>query len=128
MTSRIIDAMHNPYVDAIAHPTGRIIGKRDPYEVEVERLLAAAAELGVAMEVNSYPDRLDLRDIHIRRAKELGVKLVINTDAHDCDHLRLITYGVATARRGWAEPQDVLNTLPLAELRRRLRRNARRAA
>jgi len=128
MTARIIDAMHNPYVDAIAHPTGRIIGKRDPYEVDVERLLAAAAELGVAMEINSYPDRLDLRDIHIRRAKELGVRLVINTDAHDCDHLRLITYGVATARRGWAEPQDVLNTLPLAALRKRLRRNARRAA
>ncbi len=126
MTSRIIDAMHNPYVDAIAHPTGRIIGKRDPYEVEIERLLAAAAELGVAMEVNSYPDRLDLRDLHVRRAKELGVKLVINTDAHDCDHLRLVTYGVATARRGWAEPQDVLNTLPLAQLRRRLRGNKQR--
>jgi len=126
MTSRIIDAMHNPYVDAIAHPTGRIIGKRDPYAVEIERLLAAAAELGVAMEVNSYPDRLDLRDIHIRRAKELGVRLVINTDAHDCDHLRLVTYGVATARRGWAEPQDVLNTLPLAQLRKRLRRNKQR--
>jgi len=128
MTSRIIKAMQNPYVDALAHPTGRIIGKRDPYEVDVARLLAAAAELGVAMEINSYPDRLDLRDVHARRAKELGVKVVINTDAHDCDHLRLITYGVATARRGWLEPDDVLNTLPLKELRTRLRRNNRRGA
>ena len=128
MTSRIIDAMHNPYLDALAHPTGRIIGKRDPYEVDVERLLAAAAELGVALEINAYPDRLDLRDVHARRAKELGVKMVINTDAHDCDHLRLITYGVATARRGWLEPGDVLNTLPLKELRKRLRRNKARAA
>ena len=128
MTSRIIQAMQNPYVDALAHPTGRIIGKRDPYEVDIERLLAAAAELGVAMEINSYPDRLDLRDVHARRAKELGVKVVINTDAHDCDHLRLITYGVATARRGWLEPDDVLNTLPLKELRTRLRRNNRRGA
>ena len=128
MTSRIIKAVQNPYVDALAHPTGRIIGKRDPYEVDVARLLAAAGELGVAMEINSYPDRLDLRDVHARRAKELGVKVVINTDAHDCDHLRLITYGVATARRGWLEPDDVLNTLPLKELRRRLRRNNRRGA
>ncbi|UCH33630.1 MAG: DNA polymerase/3'-5' exonuclease PolX [Armatimonadota bacterium] len=128
MTSRIIDAMKNPYVDALAHPTGRIIGRRDPYEVDVERLLAAAAELGVAMEINAYPDRLDLRDIHARRAKELGVKIIINTDAHDCDHLRLITYGVATARRGWLEPEDVLNTLPLAALRKQLRRNRTRAA
>jgi len=128
MTSRIIQAMQNPYVDALAHPTGRIIGKRDPYEVDIERLLAAAAELGVAMEINSYPDRLDLRDVHARRAKELGVKVVINTDAHDCDHLRLITYGVATARRGWLEPDDVLNTLPLKELRTRLRRNNRHGA
>jgi len=128
MTSRIIDAMRNPYVDALAHPTGRIIGKRDPYEVDIERLLAAAAELGVAMEINAYPDRLDLRDIHARRAKEMGVKIVINTDAHDCDHLRLISYGVATARRGWLEPGEVLNTLPLAQLRRRLRRNMKRAA
>ena len=125
MTSRIIDAMHNPCLDALAHPTGRIIGKRDPYEVDLERLLAAAAELGVALEINSYPDRLDLRDTDARRAKEMGVKVVINTDAHDCDHLRLITYGVATARRGWLEPADVLNTLPLQELRKRLRRNAR---
>jgi len=128
MTSRIIDALHNPYVDALAHPTGRIIGKRDPYDLDVERLLGAAAELGVALEMNAYPDRLDLRDIHARRAKELGAKVIINTDAHDCDHLRLITYGVATARRGWLEPQDVLNTLPLRELRKRLRRNAHRAA
>jgi DNA polymerase (family 10) len=128
MTSRIIDALRNPYVDVLAHPTGRIIGKRDPYEVDVERLLAAAAELGVAMEINSYPDRLDLRDVHARQAKELGVRAVISTDAHDCDHLRLITYGVATARRGWLEPPDVLNTLPLRELRARLRRNQQRAA
>jgi len=88
----------------------------------MEAVLAAAARLGVAMEINAYPDRLDLKDAHARRAKELGVKLLINTDAHGADQLPLMRFGVATARRGWMEAGEVLNTLPLSHLRRRLRR------
>jgi DNA polymerase (family 10) len=122
MTSRIIKAMENPWVDCIGHPTGRLIGQREPYEVDMEALLQAAARLGVAMEINAYPDRLDLKDVHARRAKELGVKLVIDTDAHSADQLTLMRFGVATARRGWAEAADVLNALPLSKLRRQLRR------
>ncbi|UCC68506.1 MAG: DNA polymerase/3'-5' exonuclease PolX [Armatimonadota bacterium] len=122
MTARIIKAMENPWVDCIGHPTGRLIGQREPYELDMEAVLAAAARLGVAMEINAYPDRLDLKDAHARRAKELGVKLLINTDAHGADQLALMRFGVATARRGWIEAGEVLNTLPLSHLRRRLRR------
>jgi DNA polymerase (family 10) len=122
MTERIVKGMENPWVDCIGHPTGRLIGQREPYEVDMEAVLSAAARLGVAMEINAYPDRLDLKDAHARRAKELGVKLMINTDAHSADQLELIRFGVATARRGWIEAGDVLNTLPLSQLRRALRR------
>lgn len=122
MTARMIKAMENPWVDCIGHPTGRLIGQREPYEVDMEAVLTAAARLGVAMEINAYPERLDLKDGHARRAKELGVALLINTDAHSADQLRLMRFGVATARRGWIEPRDVLNTLPLSQLRRRFRR------
>jgi DNA polymerase (family 10) len=128
MTDRIIQAMRNPLADVIGHPTGRLIGQRDPYEVDVERLLQAAAELGCAMEVNAQPQRLDLNDVHCRRAKELGVKLCISTDAHSTDQLDLMSYGVATARRGWIEPGDVLNTLPLEELLPRRRRGREKLA
>ena len=127
MTARIVAAMKNPWVDALGHPTGRLIGQREPYAVDMEEVLRAAASFGVAVEINAYPDRLDLKDVHARRAKELGVKLLINTDAHSADHLPLMRFGVATARRGWLEAADVLNALPLAQLRRRLRR-ARRPA
>jgi histidinol phosphatase-like PHP family hydrolase len=99
MTERIVKAMENPWVDCIGHPTGRLIGQREPYEVDMEAVLSAAARLGVAMEINAYPDRLDLKDAHARRAKELGVKLMINTDAHSADQLELVRFGVATARR-----------------------------
>ncbi len=122
MTRRIISAMENPWVDCIGHPTGRLLGQREPYELDMEAVLEAAARLGVAVEINAYPDRLDLKDVHARRAKELGVKLLINTDAHAADQLALMRFGVATARRGWIEAGDVLNTLPLPQLRRRLRR------
>jgi DNA polymerase (family 10) len=122
MTARMVKALENPWVDALGHPTGRLIGQREPYEVDMEAVLEAAARLGVAVEINAYPDRLDLKDVHARRAKELGVKLVINTDAHAADQLPVIHFGVATARRGWIEAGDVLNTLPLAALRRSLRR------
>ncbi len=122
MTARIIRAMESPWVDCIGHPTGRLIGRREPYEVDMEAVLEAAARLGVAMEINAYPDRLDLKDVHARRAKELGVKLAISTDAHSADQLALMRFGVATARRGWIEAGDVLNTLPLSQFRRRVRR------
>jgi DNA polymerase (family 10) len=122
MTERIIKAMENPWVDALGHPTGRLIGRREPYEVDMEEVLKAAARLGVAVEINAYPDRLDLKDVHARRAGELGVSLLIDTDAHAADQLPLIHFGVATARRGWLQASQVLNTLPLSTLRRKLRR------
>ncbi len=122
MTARMLKAMENPWVDCIGHPTGRLIGQREPYEVDMEAIFAAAARLGVALEISSDPNRLDLRDAHARRAKELGAKVVIATDAHWASQLSLIRFGVATARRGWIEAGDVLNTLSLAELKNTLRR------
>ena len=123
MTNRIISAMESEHVDVIGHPTGRKIGEREPYEVEMERVLEAAARTGTAMEINSHPSRLDLNDRWSRRAKELGVKLAINTDAHSTCGLSAIEYGVKTARRGWLERGDVLNTLGLADLMRHLGRD-----
>ncbi len=122
MTARIIRAMENPWVDCIGHPTGRLIGQREPYEVDLEAVLSAAARTGVAMEIGSDPSRLDLKDTHARRAKELGVKLIVATDAHRAESLSLMRFGLAMARRGWVEAGDVLNALPLAKLRKRLRR------
>ncbi|MFB3882810.1 MAG: DNA polymerase/3'-5' exonuclease PolX [Armatimonadota bacterium] len=122
MTRRIITAMDNPWVDCIGHPTGRLVGQREPFDVDIEAVLAAAAKLGVAMEISSDPARLDLRDVHARRARDLGVKLMIVTDAHWPGSFSLLRFGVATARRGWVEAGDVLNCLPLAQLRKRLRR------
>ena len=122
MTARIIKAMENPWVDCLGHPTGRLLGRREPYDVDMEEVLKAAARLGVAMEINAYPDRLDLKDVHARRAKELGVKVIISTDAHAPEHLDFIRFGIGTARRGWLEANDILNTLSAAQLRSRLRR------
>jgi DNA polymerase (family 10) len=116
MTKRIIQAIENPYVHIIAHPTGRLIGKRDPYEVDMDKLLDAAKANGKIMELNAYPDRLDLNDLHCRKAKQKGVKIAISTDSHWIEHLSWIRYGIATARRGWLEPEDVINTLSLEKL------------
>ena len=116
MTKRIAAALRNKYVNVLSHPTGRLIGKRDPYEVDFEKIIKTAKETGTYLEVNSYPDRLDLNDIHCRRAKAEGVRLAINTDSHAALQLRLIKYGVLTARRGWIEKDDVINTRPLAKL------------
>jgi len=123
MTERIIAAMRNPYVDILGHPTGRLIGRRDPYDLDIERVIQAAAELGVALEINAFPDRLDLKDVHARRAVEVGADIAINTDSHDPDHLALVEYGVATARRGWVEKKHVLNARPLRQMLSSLRRN-----
>jgi DNA polymerase (family 10) len=116
MTKRIIKAIENPNVDIIAHPTGRLIGKREPYDFDMDKILDAAFSNKKIMELNAYPERLDLNDIRCRQAKEIGVKLAISTDAHKEGHLDWIFFGVATARRGWSESEDVINTLPLKKL------------
>lgn len=116
MTNRIIKAMKNKNVDIISHPTGRLIQKRGEYEIDFEKILKVAKETGTILEINSYPERLDLNDINIKKAKEMGVKMVINTDAHHVDQMRFIEYGVAQARRGWAEKEDIINCWPLEKL------------
>ncbi|UCG79362.1 MAG: DNA polymerase/3'-5' exonuclease PolX [Nitrospirota bacterium] len=110
ITKRLISAMENPYVDVIAHPTGRLIGKRDAYEVDMDEVLKAAKRTGAVIEINAFPARLDLNDIHTKEAKKLGVKLAISTDTHIEDHFDYMKYGVAVARRGWLEKKDVINT------------------
>jgi DNA polymerase (family 10) len=112
----VIAAMRNPHVDAIFHPTGRIIGQRPPIDLDIDAIVAAARETGTALEIDAYPDRSDLRDEHVRKAVKAGVKLIIDTDAHDPKHLGYLDLGVAIARRGWAKKNDVLNTRPLKEL------------
>jgi DNA polymerase (family 10) len=116
MTERIIRAMKNPNVDIISHPTGRIIQHRDEYQIDFNKILKVARETGTVLEVNSYPERLDLNDKNIRKAKESGVKMIINTDSHQKDQLRFIEYGIAQARRGWAESKDIINTRSLEKL------------
>ena len=119
ITRRIISAMENPLVDCIAHLTGRLIGQRAPYEVDIEQILGVAAETGTAIEINANYERLDLDDVWSKRAKQLGVKLAIGTDAHRLEHLDMLRLGVAVARRGWLEPDDILNTFPLKKVRRK---------
>jgi len=116
MTERIIRAMKNPHIDIFSHPTGRILKKRDEYECDFDKLLKVAKANNVALEINSQPFRMDLNDQNIRRAKEAGVKMVINADSHQKDQLRFINLGIAQARRGWAEKEDIINTLPLEKL------------
>ncbi|MDO8435891.1 MAG: PHP domain-containing protein [bacterium] len=116
MTERIIRAMKNPNVDIISHPTGRILKARDEYQIDFDKILRAAKEYNVILEINAFPARLDLNDQNIRRAKSAGVKMAINTDAHKKDQLRFIEFGIAQARRGWAEKEDIINTQPLEKL------------
>ncbi len=122
ITGRLIMAIENENVDIIGHPTGRIIGRRDPYEVDMQSVLEAAARTDTAMEINAYPNRLDLNDAWSRTAKEMSVRMSIDSDAHDPDHLRMMRYGVKVARRGWLEKKDVLNTQSLQELMRSVKR------
>ncbi|MFI5092559.1 MAG: DNA polymerase/3'-5' exonuclease PolX [Candidatus Acidiferrum sp.] len=112
MTERMLAAIENPYAQIIAHPTGRLLLRRDPIDYDMEKILEACAKHGVAMECNSYPDRLDLKDVYLRMCKERGVKVVISTDSHNAANLSFIRYGVTMARRGWLEKRDVINTLP----------------
>ena len=122
LTARMIRAMENPYVNVIGHPTARLIGKRPPIDLDLEAVFEAAARTGTALEVNSFPDRLDLKDEHILWARRYGPKFAVNTDSHSPVHLSLMRFGVATAQRGWLTKDDVINTWPLAKLRRFLRK------
>jgi DNA polymerase (family 10) len=115
MTDRVIRALEHPEVDILAHPTGRILNRREPFAMDVDAVLQAAKSLSVAVELNAHPSRLDLHDRHLRRAKELGVKVVISTDAHSVQDLDLMSYGVDQAGRGWLEKGDVLNTMCLED-------------
>jgi DNA polymerase (family 10) len=111
MTDRIIRGIGHPGVHILAHPTGRIINRREPYQVDLEAVLGAAAELGVAVELNAQPDRLDLNDVQVRRARELGIKIAIDTDSHSVETLGFMRYGIGQARRGWLERGDVVNCM-----------------
>lgn len=124
ITGRVVQAMRNPHVDIIGHPSGRLLGQREASAVNLETLIRIAAETGTILEINSMPNRLDLDDIHIRKAIEAGVKLAVNSDAHSTGGLQAILYGIATARRGWAQPQDIVNTWPLDKLLAFLRQKA----
>ncbi len=121
-TERIIRAMDNPYFNILAHPTGRRISEREPYDIDLERIMDAARERGCFLEINSQPNRLDLRDVHCRMAKERGVMVAINTDTHRINDLDYIRFGVAQARRGWLAPGDVINTRKWIHLKKLLNR------
>ena len=124
MTARVVHAMEHPLVDAIGHPTGRLIGRREPYAIDLEAVIEAAARTGTFLEINANPNRRDLPDPYARLAAEAGVPIVIDSDAHGVDTLEKIRFGVATARRGWLGPEQVANTRPWAELDR-LRKRGR---
>ena len=116
MTKRIIRAIENPNVDVLAHPTSRLLPDREPVVVDMEAVFQAALRTNTMLEINAMPSRLDLKDIHAYRARELGVKLVINTDAHSTEHLAFMRFGIGVARRGWCQAQDIINTKPLKEV------------
>ncbi len=122
ITGRVISAMKNKHVDIIAHPTGRLIGRRDPYAIDLDQVFEAAVKYDTVLEINSSPDRLDLNDKFVRRAVEMGIKISINTDAHDTIRMEEIKYGVATARRGWLQKEDVINTMDKNRLLRFLKK------
>ena len=115
-TQRVLRALDNPHLNVLGHPTGRKLGEREPYEIDLERILEAAAERGCFLELNAYPDRLDLTDLACMRAREKGAKVVISTDAHRSSHLEYMCFGVGQARRGWLTASDVVNTRPVDEL------------
>jgi DNA polymerase (family 10) len=116
MTQRILKAMQNPYIKIISHPTGRILQKRDEYQVDLEKILKAAKDRNIALEINSNPERLDLDDENIKKAKSAGVKMAIDSDAHHKTQFSNIDFGITQARRGWAEKEDIINTLSLKDL------------
>ena len=115
MTKRIIRAMGNPHIDILFHPTGRIINRRAPYEVDIDEIIKAANKTGTVLEIDASPERLDLKDEHIRKCIQSKVKMVIDSDAHSIHGFGVLKFGVAQARRGWAGKSDILNTKPLKE-------------
>lgn len=121
-TARIIRAMQNPHVHIIGHPTGRLIGTREPYEVDMDQITSAARDVNCCLEINAEPDRLDLNDLHAHMAKSKGVRIAISTDAHSVNAFQYIRYGIDQARRGWLTAADVINTRTLPELRKLLKR------
>ena len=123
LTKRLVKACGNKHVNAIAHPTGRHIGKRDPYDIDLKEVCRAAVDTNTCLEINSFPIRLDLDSANIYFARSLGVKFTVNTDSHSVDHLRYMKFGVALARRGWLRKQDVVNCLSLGELEKALKKS-----
>lgn len=121
MTERIIKAMKNPNADILFHPTGRIINKRPPYEIDIEKIIRVAKETKTVLEINAHPSRLDLKDEYARMAKEAGVKLEISSDAHDISYFKFLEFGIAQARRGWVGKKDVINTLPIEKMLKMLK-------
>ena len=121
ITRRMVKAIENENVDIIAHPTGRLITKRESYDIDLEAVFDAAKRTNTIMEINSYPERMDLRDSHVRAAVKAGVKLVISTDAHNTDQLHFFKLGIGTARRGWATKNDIINTRKLKDMIRMLK-------
>lgn len=115
ITQRILKALESPYVHILGHPTGRLLGARDPYEVEMDEVMKAAKRFGKALEINAYFERLDLDDLHCRKAKEMGIRVVIGTDSHHIDQMWMMSLGVGVARRGWLQTQDILNALSLKD-------------
>jgi DNA polymerase (family 10) len=117
MTERINNALSTGLINILAHPTGRLIIEREPYFIDMERVMESAKRFGVVMELNSYPDRLDLNDIHCKMARDMGVKVAVSTDSHNMLHFGNIKFGIYTARRGWLEKEDVLNTMTYQALK-----------
>ncbi len=122
MTGRILKAISNDYVTMLAHPTGRLIGRREPFDIDIEKIIDAAVSTNTFLEINAFPDRLDLNDIHTRMAKDRGAKMVIGTDSHSLSHMSFMRFGIATARRGWLEKEDILNTHGFRDVERALSR------
>jgi DNA polymerase (family 10) len=122
MTKRIVRALRHPRVNILGHPTGRLIGKREPYALDIQEVIKVAREEGVLLEINAQPDRLDLNDLQIAMAREAGVRMVISTDAHRVEELAWMRYGVDQARRGWCEPGHIANTLHLEAFRKIIKR------
>lgn len=123
MTKRIITAIKHPLLDILGHPTGRLVLRREPYPVNMEAIIDAAKEYGVVLEINAYPERLDLKDSHIRMAVNKGIKFTISSDAHNKAHFKYLKFGIAQAKRGWVEQKNVINTLSLEKFLSRLKRN-----
>ena len=121
-TDRVVRALENRHVSILAHPTGRLIDAREPYEIDMDRVISTAHKAGCYLEINAEPDRLDLNDLHAHAAKLAGLKLAVSTDAHSIDAFQCMRFGIDQARRAWLTASDVLNTRPLAELRKLLKR------